>query len=85
MEKLVIEIPEECKKEAERLVKEIKLEQIFSKSLPRCFEIELKKELLRNIVSKSELKEEEAKELAEEVKEGIAKEACRKWERHGLK
>ena len=62
MEKLVIEIPEGYKKEAERLVKEIKLEQIFSKSLLRCLEIELKRELLRNIASKSELKEEEAKE-----------------------
>jgi len=77
MEKLVIEIPEGYKKEAERLVKEIKFRQIFSKSLLRCLEIELKKELLRNIASKSELKEEEAMELAEEVKEGIAK-------RHGL-
>jgi len=72
MEKLVIEFPEGYKKEVERLVKEIKFEQIFSKSLVRCFEIELKKELLRNIVSKSELKEEEAMELAEEVKESIA-------------
>jgi len=77
MEKLVIEFPEGYKKEVERLVKEINFEQIFSKSLVRCFEIELKKELLRRIVSKSELKEEEAMELAEEVKEGIAR-------RHGL-
>ena len=77
MEKLVIEFPEGYKKEVERLVKEIKFEQIFSKSLVRCFKIELKKELLRRIVSKSELKEEEAMELAEEVKEGIAR-------RHGL-
>ena len=77
MEKLVIEIPEGYKKEAERLVKEIKFEQIFSKSLLRCFEIELKKELLRRIASKSELKKEKAMELAEEVKEEIAR-------RHGL-
>ncbi len=77
MEKLVIEIPEGYKKEAERLAKEIKFEQIFSKALLRCFEIELKKELLRRIVSKSDLKEEEAMEMAEEVKEGIAK-------KHGL-
>ena len=77
MEKLVIEIPEGYKKEAERLVKEIKFEQIFSKSLLRCLEIELKKELLRRIASKSELKKEKAMELAEEVKEEIAR-------RHGL-
>ena len=77
MEKLVIEFPEGYKKEVERFVKEIKFNQIFSKSLVRCFEIELKKELLRYIVSKSELKEEKAREIAEEVKEGIAR-------RHGL-
>ncbi|RZN40085.1 MAG: hypothetical protein EFT35_03400 [Methanophagales archaeon ANME-1-THS] len=77
MAELRLEVPAELREEIRKLSREIDFEALLFKSLKHCMEVELKRELLRKIASKSKLTEEEALKLGDELKEGIAR-------RHGV-
>lgn len=77
MVELKLEVPAELREEIRKFSREMDFEALFFKSLKHCMEVELKKELLRRIASKSKLTEEEALKLGDEIKEGIAR-------RHGV-
>ncbi len=72
-----LQVPEEYAEEVEKLAKKLINKELFLKSLEQCAKLELQKQLLKSIASKSKLSEEKALELGELIKDDVIKE--HKW------